>query len=266
MATKKTPPVIPASKPRNFVAKNAPKGGAGAHKDKKKAAKQGDVRHKKPFSEGMDLEGDTVKNSLHTIIRVATHLERAVDTNEDFPEWVSEKIGATKELMVSVMDFMISSHEQQDGDRLDHGPTHSMSEAFPAGLTPPGPMQSTPVGTKLSGMQKPGQGSIEGQVAALNTQFQNLQKNTDQQKKTFEMMINGLSQRLSKVEASSAQAGKPVTTTLSNKTTAESKYTALELAVMEGGHSLAPAPLRKRKVKENYNSYLKSVLNELKKN
>jgi hypothetical protein len=43
-----------APKPRNFVAKNAKMGGAGQHKDKKKAEKQGDVKHKKPFAEGMD--------------------------------------------------------------------------------------------------------------------------------------------------------------------------------------------------------------------
>lgn len=36
-----------APKPRNFVAKNAINTGAGAHKDKKKAEKQGDVKHKK---------------------------------------------------------------------------------------------------------------------------------------------------------------------------------------------------------------------------
>lgn len=35
-----------APKPRNFVAKNQQTSGAGAHKDKKKAAKQGDVKHK----------------------------------------------------------------------------------------------------------------------------------------------------------------------------------------------------------------------------
>jgi len=34
-------------KPRNFVAKNASTGGAGAHKDKKKEAKQGKTKHKK---------------------------------------------------------------------------------------------------------------------------------------------------------------------------------------------------------------------------
>jgi hypothetical protein len=38
---------IPASKPRNFVAKNSKTAGAGAHKDKKRAEKQGDVKHKK---------------------------------------------------------------------------------------------------------------------------------------------------------------------------------------------------------------------------
>lgn len=44
---------IPASKPRNFVAKNQKTAGAGVHKDKKRAEKQGDVKHKsKQFAEG----------------------------------------------------------------------------------------------------------------------------------------------------------------------------------------------------------------------
>ena len=38
---------VPASKPRNFVVKNQKTAGAGVHKDKKRAAKQGDVKHKK---------------------------------------------------------------------------------------------------------------------------------------------------------------------------------------------------------------------------
>ena len=46
---------IPATKPRNFVAKNAKTGGAGAHKDKKKAEKQGDFKHKnKQYAEGVN--------------------------------------------------------------------------------------------------------------------------------------------------------------------------------------------------------------------
>jgi hypothetical protein len=46
-----------APKPRNFVAKNAKMGGAGQHKDKKKAEKQGDVKHRKPFAEQGVAEG-----------------------------------------------------------------------------------------------------------------------------------------------------------------------------------------------------------------
>jgi hypothetical protein len=44
------------SKPRNFVAKNAMKttSGAGAHKDKKRAEKQGDVKHKNKFNYRQD--------------------------------------------------------------------------------------------------------------------------------------------------------------------------------------------------------------------
>ena len=58
---------IPASKPRNFVAKNQKTAGAGQHKDKRKAEKQGDVKHKnKQYDEGVaegSLEeyGDTPK-------------------------------------------------------------------------------------------------------------------------------------------------------------------------------------------------------------
>jgi len=43
------------TKPRNFVAKNATTAGAGAHKDKKKAAKQGEVKHKnKDYAEHLE--------------------------------------------------------------------------------------------------------------------------------------------------------------------------------------------------------------------
>ena len=49
---------IPASKPRNFVAKNQKTAGAGAHKDKKKAEKQGYEKHKgKSVAEGINPDG-----------------------------------------------------------------------------------------------------------------------------------------------------------------------------------------------------------------
>ena len=52
------------------------------------------------------------KNSLHTIIRVATHLDKALSDSADLPEWVSEKMGAAKGMVVSVMDYLISEKER----------------------------------------------------------------------------------------------------------------------------------------------------------
>jgi hypothetical protein len=214
---------IEPSKPRNFVAKNAIGSGAGAHKDKKKAMKQGDTKHKnqeyaeglqarldaelaeggfgrdayqrdydssqtgfgrqgreddeyhvpdpvdpntlpynvtvngkainqKPFmgreealawakeqiaagqldpkvaklspvqySESVAEDADEaeysdevgmVKNNLHTIIRVCTHLAKALDNNENLPEWIEEKISIAKGMTVTALDYMISQHEQ----------------------------------------------------------------------------------------------------------------------------------------------------------
>ena len=61
-----------SAKPRNFVAKNAraTTSGAGAHKDKKKAEKQGNVKHKKdliPLAEDPSA-GTTNTNSIGTVV------------------------------------------------------------------------------------------------------------------------------------------------------------------------------------------------------
>jgi len=58
---------VPASTPRNFVAKNAKTGGAGAHRDKKRDMKQGVVKHKKPFMEDhSDVTGGYGQGSYDT--------------------------------------------------------------------------------------------------------------------------------------------------------------------------------------------------------
>ena len=65
-------------------------------------------------------EGQTLKNSLHTIIRVATALDKELSTKDNFPEWVSEKIGATKSMMVAVAEYLQSSKEMQhDSDAME---------------------------------------------------------------------------------------------------------------------------------------------------
>jgi hypothetical protein len=55
---------VPATTPRNFVAKNAKSSGAGAHKDKKKEQKQGAEKHKKPYMESLRTKIDQLKSKL----------------------------------------------------------------------------------------------------------------------------------------------------------------------------------------------------------
>jgi hypothetical protein len=55
---------VPATTPRNFVAKNAKSSGAGAHKDKKKEQKQGAEKHKKPYMESLRTKIDQLKSRL----------------------------------------------------------------------------------------------------------------------------------------------------------------------------------------------------------
>ncbi len=86
---------IPASKPRNFVAKNSKTAGAGVHKDKKKAEKQGDFKHKqKQFedAEPMDREFALVKKLGRLGERIVQNpklwdqYDQAID-NED-TDWI----------------------------------------------------------------------------------------------------------------------------------------------------------------------------------
>ena len=73
-------------------------------------------------SDKAESEGKTLKNSLHTIIRVATELDKQLSTRDNFPEWVSEKIGATKGMMVNIMDYLLSAKEMShDPDAMDEG-------------------------------------------------------------------------------------------------------------------------------------------------
>jgi hypothetical protein len=59
-----------------------------------------------------DDEAGMAKDSLHTIVRHAKELERALHSNENLPEWVQEKIGQIKGMMSSVTDYIISTHER----------------------------------------------------------------------------------------------------------------------------------------------------------
>ncbi len=107
---------IPQSKPRNFVAKNQKTGGAGAHKDKKKAEKQGDVKHKlKQFedAEPMDREFALVKKLGRLGERIVENPKLwnryEEENNSGDPDWIISLIqdgtGATFNEVLKLSDL-----------------------------------------------------------------------------------------------------------------------------------------------------------------
>lgn len=81
LTEKKNKPDLP--KARNFVAKNAPSSGAGAHKDKKKAQKQGDVKHKGKVIEAEDNPTDIVSVDVPLLIRLLEYAKEDAKSDMD---------------------------------------------------------------------------------------------------------------------------------------------------------------------------------------
>ena len=129
-------------KPRNFVAKNMTTGGAGAHKDKKKAAKQGETKHKnKEYAEGLRAklnialaeeftspeyndEAGMAYGSLHTLKRAVDGLMNTIESHDDLPEWCQEKISLAEDYLVTVWDYLQSEKEQGIEPTVDEGGYH----------------------------------------------------------------------------------------------------------------------------------------------
>jgi len=59
-------------------------------------------------------EGETLKNSLRTIARNAKELHSRLENSDQFPEWVSEKIGQIKGMMTGVTEYLISNQTQAE--------------------------------------------------------------------------------------------------------------------------------------------------------
>lgn len=118
MAT--TPNQLPQQKPRNFVAKNALGGGAGAHKDKKKAEKQGDAKHKnKSFDMAEDL------NQFKDILNkqyVEPAAPKASTKDVDFNGWTIRTRAASNKVQWAVLD--------RRGDMKTKGEAISMNDAI----------------------------------------------------------------------------------------------------------------------------------------
>jgi hypothetical protein len=97
-------------KPRNFVAKNAMKttSGAGAHKDKKKAVKQGDVKHKqKQFAEGV-AEGSGGDDTVQSLVNIRSTVKQIQTGKAQYPQ------GFASQLEVALYDAINALRDNPD--------------------------------------------------------------------------------------------------------------------------------------------------------
>lgn len=109
---------IPASKPRNFVAKNAPKSGAGRHSNEKKAQKQGKVKHKnKQYDEGV-AEGNE-DPSEEEMDRTVSDLHKDVFGIRPSPEWGREWMSMSeqekRDLYYQMVDMLDQQQDMSEG-------------------------------------------------------------------------------------------------------------------------------------------------------
>ena len=104
-----------SSKPRNFVSKNAKMGGAGAHKDKKRAVKQGDVKHK---GKAMAEAGSPAQQAAIAINMKKHHKK---PKHEDVDEDISRRgflRGAGAALGGAALGGVAQASEQPDPNKL----------------------------------------------------------------------------------------------------------------------------------------------------
>jgi hypothetical protein len=85
--------------------------------------------------EEYDQEGSMAKDQIHSIVRHAEELEKALSDDENLPEWVQEKMARIKGMMQGVTDYMLTQkerdHEEQTGEEGIHGeemPKEGMDE------------------------------------------------------------------------------------------------------------------------------------------
>jgi hypothetical protein len=105
---------IPVSKPRNFVVKNQKTAGAGAHKDKKRAEKQGDVKHKqKQFDEEAAGVGIVTKQNATVDVPVGGEY---MNVKKLFPKKKKVKEQGVTEVSKATIDRYVAKASDAHGD------------------------------------------------------------------------------------------------------------------------------------------------------
>jgi hypothetical protein len=130
------------TKPRNFVAKNAMKttSGAGAHKDKKRAEKQGNVKHKNKFNYKQAVaEGESFRDkksleqrlyNYEAAVNRATEATRVIKNADMHMEIIGEILELAKKTGIEETEFKYQIQEVYNAVSNLQGEVYKLVEPF----------------------------------------------------------------------------------------------------------------------------------------
>ena len=128
---------LPTEKPRNFVAKNAKMGGAGAHKDKKKEAKQGNVKHKQKVVDEADTGGkiaqlESLISELEQLLPAVTKAQKNHYVFEEMEVEITSIAVAAKELSdrSATVDIVAAVEEAVQHMRQANGAIYNIEKTL----------------------------------------------------------------------------------------------------------------------------------------
>jgi hypothetical protein len=127
-------------------------------KPKVKAKKEKAVAEAENFNGEYDDEAGMFKNDLQTIQRVSTHLEKAISDNENLPEWCQSNIAQARGMIVNVMDYMISQHENGIKPKKEKATAEGLASVLAKAIMPAEKTLATkPLVSKAAGPLKTGE-------------------------------------------------------------------------------------------------------------
>jgi len=202
-----------------------------------------------------DDEAGMAKDQLHTIVRHARELERAIGTGDNLPEWVQEKMGQIKGMMTSVTDYMLSQKERhgeqgmpmaersksQAQARMMAGAAHNPKFAKKVGVAPKVAKEFNKADTGKDISKLPNK--VKKTDEASKPDFLDMDKDGDKK----EPMKKAVADKKEKKVAETTTSGSVATATDTKKSSGGMQFGK---GVYEGA------------ISESYNKKLSSVLNE----
>ena len=205
-----------------------------------------------------DDEAGMAKDQLHTIVRHARELERALGAGDNLPEWVQEKMGQIKGMMTSVTDYMLSQKERHGEESSGIRPVAEKSKSQSQARMMAGAAHNPKFAKKVGVAPKVAKEFNKADKGKDISKLPNKVKKTDEDSKPdfLDMDKDGNKKEPMKKAVADKKEKKVAETTTSG-----SVATATDTKKSSGGMQFGKG-VYEGAISESYDKKLSSVLNE----